>query len=134
MPLARSQDSVPPDPASTEATFGNQDALIAAVAAANPRTLAVLETGAPVLTPWRESLAALLEAWYPGEDGGTAIAHVPLGDVSPGWRRCRAWSSRRTSSPASTRSTSRPDIRGGSRCRWMRGRSRTGMRPRAGGA
>jgi beta-glucosidase len=46
----------------------------------------VLETGAPVLTPWRQSLAGLLEAWYPGEDGGTAIAHVLFGDVDPGGR------------------------------------------------
>jgi beta-glucosidase len=76
----------PPDPAGTQATFGDQDALIASVAAANPRTVAVLETGAPVLTPWRGSLAALVEAWYPGEDGGTAIAHVLFGDASPGGR------------------------------------------------
>jgi beta-glucosidase len=66
--------------------FGDQDAMIAGVAAANPRTIAVLETGAPVLTPWRGSLAALLEAWYPGQDGGTAIAHVLFGDVDPGGR------------------------------------------------
>jgi hypothetical protein len=39
-----------------------------------------------VLTPWRQSLAGLLEAWYPGEDGGTAIAHVLFGDVDPGGR------------------------------------------------
>ena len=46
----------------------------------------VLETGAPVLTPWRGQLAGLLEAWYPGEDGGTAIAHLLFGDVDPSGR------------------------------------------------
>ncbi len=46
----------------------------------------MLETGAPVLTPWRGSVNALLEAWYPGEDGGTAIAHVLFGDSDPGGR------------------------------------------------
>jgi beta-glucosidase len=66
--------------------FGDQDALIEAVAAANPNTVVVLETGAPVLTPWRESVNALLEAWYPGEDGGNAIAHVLFGDSDPGGR------------------------------------------------
>jgi beta-glucosidase len=67
-------------------TFGDQDGLIDAVAAANPRTVVVLETGAPVLTPWRHRVAALLEAWYPGQDGGTAIARVLFGDVDPGGR------------------------------------------------
>ena len=45
---------------------GDQDGLISAVAAAQPRTAVVLETGGPVLTPWRDRVAALLEAWYPG--------------------------------------------------------------------
>ena len=75
-----------PNPQSTQLAFGDQDALIADVAAANPHTVVVLETGAPVLTPWRDQIAALLEAWYPGEDGGTAIAHVCSGDVDPGGR------------------------------------------------
>ena len=56
------------------------------MASANPNTVVVLETGAPVLTPWRESVNALLETWYPGEDGGTAIAHVLFGDADPGGR------------------------------------------------
>jgi beta-glucosidase len=73
-------------PEQTQAGFGNQDELIAKVAEANPNTVVVLETGAPVLTPWRASIAALLEAWYPGEDGGTAIAHILFGDSDPGGR------------------------------------------------
>jgi beta-glucosidase len=66
--------------------WGDQDALISAVEQANPRTIAVLETGAPVLTPWRSGLGALVEAWYPGQTGGTAIAHALWGDVDPGGR------------------------------------------------
>ncbi|MGA8576762.1 MAG: beta-glucosidase [Candidatus Cybelea sp.] len=58
-----------------------QDALIAAVAAANPRTVVVLETGNPVTMPWLERVNAVVEAWYPGERGGDAIAGVLFGNV-----------------------------------------------------
>ncbi len=64
----------------------NQDATIAAVAAANPRTLVVLETGGPVLMPWLASVPAVLEAWYPGQRGGEAIAAIVFGDVNPSGR------------------------------------------------
>ncbi|MGZ6708513.1 MAG: beta-glucosidase [Solirubrobacteraceae bacterium] len=64
----------------------DRDALIAQVAAAQPRTIVVMETGGPVLTPWRDKVAALLEAWYPGQAGGTAIARVLFGDADPGGR------------------------------------------------
>jgi beta-glucosidase len=67
-------------------TNGNQDSMIEQVAAANPNTVVVLETGGPVLTPWRDRVAGLLEAWYPGEQGGPAIASVLFGDVDPGGR------------------------------------------------
>jgi beta-glucosidase len=60
-----------------------QDALINAVASANPRTVVVLETGGPVLMPWLEKTAAVLQAWYPGTRGGEAIARVLFGDVNP---------------------------------------------------
>ena len=66
--------------------FGNQDALIRAVAQANPHTIVVLETGGPVLTPWRNEVDGLLEAWYPGEGGGTAIARALFGTADPGGR------------------------------------------------
>ncbi len=62
------------------------DALVAAVAAVNPRTVVVMETGGPVLTPWRDAVAGIVEAWYPGESGGAAIARVLFGDVDPGGR------------------------------------------------
>ena len=63
-----------------------QDALIAAVAAANPNTIVVLETGSQVLMPWLDQTAAVMEAWYPGARGGEAIANVLFGDVNPSGR------------------------------------------------
>jgi beta-glucosidase len=64
----------------------NEDGLVSAVAAAQKKTIVVLETGAPVLTPWRAQVPAVLEAWYPGQEGGTAIARVLFGDVNPAGR------------------------------------------------
>lgn len=60
-----------------------QDQLIEQVAAANPRTVVVLETGGPVLMPWLRSVASVLEAWYPGQADGQAIAALLFGDVNP---------------------------------------------------
>jgi beta-glucosidase len=65
---------------------GDQDALIAAVAKANPHTIVVLETGGPVLMPWLPAVQAVLEAWYPGSRGGEAIARVLTGEVDPSGR------------------------------------------------
>jgi beta-glucosidase len=62
---------------------GNQDALIEAVAAANPRTAVVLETNAGVAMPWAARVPAIVEAWYPGTKGGAAIANVLTGRVNP---------------------------------------------------
>ena len=64
----------------------NQDALIEAVAAANAKTVVVLETGTPVLTPWLDKVSALLQAWYPGTRGGEAIARILFGEVNPSGR------------------------------------------------
>ena len=66
--------------------YGDQDGLIREVAAANPDTVVVLETGGPVLTPWRDDVKGLVEAWYPGGHGGAAIARVLFGDVDPSGR------------------------------------------------
>jgi beta-glucosidase len=63
-----------------------QDALIEAVAAANPRTIAILQTGGPVLMPWIDRVASVLEAWYPGTRGGEAIANLLFGKVDPSGR------------------------------------------------
>ncbi|MGC8760986.1 MAG: glycoside hydrolase family 3 C-terminal domain-containing protein [Bryobacteraceae bacterium] len=62
---------------------GNQNDLIAAVAAANPRTVVVLENGAAVKMPWLDRVPAVLAAWYPGIRGGEAIANVLFGRVNP---------------------------------------------------
>lgn len=61
----------------------NQDALITAVAKANPHTAVVLETGGAVLMPWLKDVGAVLEAWYPGTSGGEAIGRVLFGEVNP---------------------------------------------------
>ncbi|MDP1026705.1 beta-glucosidase [Sphingomonas sp. KR1UV-12] len=63
-----------------------QDDLIAAVAAANRRTAVVLETGGPVLMPWLARVPAVLQAWYPGQRGGEAIANILFGVVNPSGR------------------------------------------------
>jgi beta-glucosidase len=64
----------------------DQDSLIEAVAAANPRTAVVLETGGPVLMPWLSRVPAVIEAWYPGQRGGEAIANILFGAVNPSGR------------------------------------------------
>jgi len=60
-----------------------QNALISAVAAANPRTIVVLNTGSAVTMPWLSSVAGVFEAWYPGQEDGNAIAALLFGDMNP---------------------------------------------------
>ena len=68
----------------TSIDLGNaQDSLISAVAAANPHTIVVLNTGSAVTMPWLSSVAGVLEAWYPGQEDGTAIASVLFGHSDP---------------------------------------------------
>lgn len=62
---------------------GNQDDLVRAVVAANPSTIVVLNSGAPVLLPWVDTVPAILQAWYPGEEDGNALAGLLFGDVNP---------------------------------------------------
>jgi beta-glucosidase len=62
---------------------GNQDQMIEAVAAANPDTVVVLNTGGPVLMPWLGQVKSVLEAWYPGQEDGNALAAVLYGQVDP---------------------------------------------------
>jgi beta-glucosidase len=61
--------------------YGDQDALIRSVAAANPKTVVIIVSGGPILTPWAKNVAGLLEAWYPGSNGGEAIARVLFGEI-----------------------------------------------------
>jgi len=84
---------------------GAQDDLIAAVTAANPHTIVVLETGGPVLMPWLDKTAAVLEAWYPGIKGADAIADILFGDVNPSGRLPLTF-------PASLEQTPRPKLDG----------------------
>jgi beta-glucosidase len=63
-----------------------QDAVIEAVAEANPNTIVVLETGNPIDMPWRDKVKAIVQAWYPGQAGGQAIAEVLTGAVNPSGR------------------------------------------------
>ncbi len=62
---------------------GNQDALVAAVAAANPKTIVVVESGGAILMPWANQVPAVLETFYPGARGGQAIARILTGKVNP---------------------------------------------------
>jgi beta-glucosidase len=61
-----------------------QDELIEAVAAANPHTVVVIDAGAPVTMPWLPKVAAVVDAWYPGQANGTALASVLFGQTDPG--------------------------------------------------
>lgn len=65
---------------------GRQDELVAAVAAANPRTVVVVNSGMPVLMPWADQAAAIVQAWFPGQEFGHALADVLLGRAEPGGR------------------------------------------------
>ena len=68
-----------------------QDELVRRVAAANDRTVVVLNCGAPMLMPWFDDVDSVLLAWYPGQEGGDAIADVLLGDSEPGGRMPTTW-------------------------------------------
>ena len=60
-----------------------QDELISAVAAANPHTVVVVDAGAPVVMPWLDKVASVVDAWYPGQSSGTSLADVLFGKVDP---------------------------------------------------
>ncbi|KAB2340002.1 glycoside hydrolase family 3 C-terminal domain-containing protein [Actinomadura rudentiformis] len=70
---------------------GRQNELVTAVAAANPRTVVVVNSGAPVLMPWRADVAAVLLGWFPGMEFGNALADVLSGAAEPGGRLPTTW-------------------------------------------
>ncbi|WP_405967136.1 glycoside hydrolase family 3 C-terminal domain-containing protein [Streptomyces sp. NBC_00015] len=72
---------------------GRQDDLVRAVAAANPNTVVVVNAGSPVELPWREDVAAVLLTWFPGQEGGAALADVLTGAHEPGGRLPTTWGS-----------------------------------------
>ncbi|MCU1561538.1 beta-glucosidase [Mycetocola sp.] len=70
---------------------GRQDELVAAVAAVNPRTVVVVNSGSPVLMPWRNDVSAVLLTWFGGQEYGDALADILLGQVEPGGRLPTTW-------------------------------------------
>jgi len=79
---------------------GKQDALIEQVAAANPRTIVVLNTGSPITMPWLEQVAAVVQAWYPGQECGNAIADVLFGETNPSGKLPQTFPVRLEDNPA----------------------------------
>jgi len=79
----------------------DQVKLLSAVTAANSKTIVVVNTGAAVTTePWSASVPVLLEAWFPGQEGGTAVADVVFGDVNPSGKLPTTFLKRWEDSPA----------------------------------
>ncbi|WP_330330235.1 glycoside hydrolase family 3 C-terminal domain-containing protein [Streptomyces sp. NBC_00536] len=70
---------------------GRQNDLVRAVAAVNPNTVVVVNAGSPVELPWRDEVAAVLLTWFPGQEGGAALADVLLGAREPGGRLPTTW-------------------------------------------
>jgi beta-glucosidase len=79
---------------------GAQNELIEKVAAANPRTIVVLNTGSPINMPWLDKVAAVVQAWYPGQECGNAIADVLFGDRNPSGKLPQTFPMRLEDNPA----------------------------------
>jgi beta-glucosidase len=79
---------------------GRQNELISRVAAANPQTVVVLQSGGPVTMPWLDQVAAVIQAWYPGQECGNAIADVLLGRVNPSGKLPQTFPQRLEDNPA----------------------------------
>ena len=79
---------------------GDQDKLVEEVAAANPNTIVVLNTSQPVALPWVDKVKAVLEMWWPGDEGGWSTANILLGKVSPAGRLPVTWGKQLEDYPA----------------------------------
>jgi beta-glucosidase len=79
---------------------GQQDELVKRVLAANPKTIVVLNAGVPVTMPWAEAVPAILQAYYPGMEGGNAIARILLGEVNPSGKLTVSYPKRLEDTPA----------------------------------
>ncbi|MFH8409640.1 beta-glucosidase [Streptomyces sp. NPDC018019] len=78
---------------------GRQDELVSRVAAANPYTVVVVNSGSPVELPWRDQVPAVLLGWFPGQEAGAALADVLLGAHEPGGRLPTTWPARLADAP-----------------------------------
>jgi beta-glucosidase len=81
---------------------GRQDDLVRAVVAANPRTVVLVNAGAPVLMPWRHDVAGLIVGYFGGQEFGSAVADILLGEVEPGGRLPTTWPQVGDSAPVLT--------------------------------
>jgi beta-glucosidase len=79
---------------------GRQDELIERVAAANKNTVVVLNTGSPIAMPWLDRVAAVVQAWFPGQECGNAIADVLFGDTNPSGKLSQTFPVRLEDNPA----------------------------------
>ena len=115
---------------------GRQDELVRRVAEANPRTVVVVNAGAPVLLPWADEVAAIVLAWFPGQEFGNALADVLLGLAEPGGRLPTTWPALRGRPAFDAAGRRHADLRRGALHRLPRLRPRrpdaaVSVRPRA---
>jgi beta-glucosidase len=89
-----------------------QDQLIEAVAAANPRTVVVLNTGYPTLMPWVNDVRSILQMWYPGQEGGRATADLLVGAAVPGGKLPVTFPVRESDAPTATSPLRYPGVNG----------------------
>ena len=89
-----------------------QDQLIEAVARANPRTVVVLNSGYPVLMPWVNEVRAILDMWYPGQEGGRATADLLVGAAVPGGKLPVTFPARESDAPTATSPLRYPGVNG----------------------
>ena len=96
----------------TLALPNEQDQLIEAVAQANPRTVVVLNSGYPVLMPWLKDVEAVLDMWYPGQEGGPATADLLVGAAAPSGRLPVTFPARESDAPTATSPERYPGVDG----------------------